>query len=64
MGEKVKVDLHINNLGERDSISNLNQSLSQFIKGNNLMDSLSEESVRRIEQGNAIRLLDSKSLKD
>ena len=59
---KLNFKIHINNLGNKDSLKLFNEELIKFLEPKK--DKLSEQSQSRLLQGNGLRILDSKDAKD
>ena len=59
---KLNFKIHINNLGSKDSLKLYNDELLKFFSSSK--EKLSEHSQSRLVSGNALRILDSKDLKD
>ena len=59
---KLSFKILLNNLGSKTTIKDYNDTVLEFLKANAQL--LSEDSQKRIEQGNALRVLDSKDEED
>lgn len=57
---KLPFKIHVNNLGSQSTIKDYNASLLKYLSEHR--DFLSKDSQKRLEQGNALRVLDSKDL--